>query len=92
MLPTEIVKLSSLMERTSGNPEIKIGLIDGPVVTRHTILQQSISARLPEIMAPARRLTPLLSCGRSFRLQPRHRSNSLSFEPLHHAVRSFRLC
>ena len=38
MLPTEIVKLSSLMERTSGNPEIKIGLVDGPVVTQHTDL------------------------------------------------------
>jgi subtilisin family serine protease len=39
MLPTEIVKLSSLMERTSGNPEIKIGLVDGPVVTQHTELK-----------------------------------------------------
>ncbi|MDE2366881.1 MAG: S8 family serine peptidase [Betaproteobacteria bacterium] len=38
MLPTELVKLTALMERTSGNPEIKIGLIDGPVVTRHTDL------------------------------------------------------
>lgn len=35
MLPTELVRLSALMERTSGIPGIKIGLIDGPVVTRH---------------------------------------------------------
>lgn len=35
MLSTELVKLTALMGRTSGNSEIKIGLIDGPVVTRH---------------------------------------------------------
>jgi subtilisin family serine protease len=38
MFSTDLVKLSVLMERTSGNPEIKIGLIDGPVVTRHADL------------------------------------------------------
>lgn len=32
MLPTELVRLTALMERTSGIPDIKIGLIDGPVV------------------------------------------------------------
>jgi hypothetical protein len=31
----ELVKLTVLMERTSGSPEVKIGLIDGPVATRH---------------------------------------------------------
>ncbi len=31
----DLVKLSSLMERTSGRPEIVIGLIDGPVVMNH---------------------------------------------------------
>jgi subtilisin family serine protease len=35
MLPLELVKLTALMERTSGSPEVKIGLIDGPVVTQH---------------------------------------------------------
>ncbi len=35
MDPLELVKLTALMERTSGIPEIKIGLIDGPVVTQH---------------------------------------------------------
>lgn len=35
MLPTELVKLTALMERTSGVPEVRIGLIDGPVFTQH---------------------------------------------------------
>lgn len=35
MLPLELVKLTTLMERTEGNPKVKIGLIDGPVVTQH---------------------------------------------------------
>src|SRR5262245_48404813 len=30
-----VVKLTALMERTSGSPEVKIGLIDGPIVTQH---------------------------------------------------------
>ncbi len=35
MGPLDLVKLSALMERNSGSPELKIGLIDGPVVTQH---------------------------------------------------------
>ncbi len=35
MLPLELVKLTALMQRTSGIPAVKIGLIDGPVVTQH---------------------------------------------------------
>ena len=35
MNPLDLVKLTALMERTSGSPELKIGLIDGPVVTQH---------------------------------------------------------
>jgi subtilisin family serine protease len=35
MNPLDLVKLTTLMARTSGIPEVKIGLIDGPVVTRH---------------------------------------------------------
>jgi len=31
----DLVKLTALMERTSGSPEVMIGLIDGPVVTQH---------------------------------------------------------
>ena len=36
--PLELVKLKALMERTSGSREVKIGLIDGPVVTQHADL------------------------------------------------------
>jgi len=35
MLPLELVRLKALMELTSGSPEVKIGLIDGPVATKH---------------------------------------------------------
>jgi subtilisin family serine protease len=35
MDPLDLVKLPALMDRTNGNPEVKIGLIDGPVVTQH---------------------------------------------------------
>ena len=38
MLPLELVKLTALMERTSGSPEVKIGFIDGPVLTGHPSL------------------------------------------------------
>ena len=35
MDPLGLFKLPALMERTSGSPELKIGLIDGPVVMQH---------------------------------------------------------
>jgi subtilisin family serine protease len=35
MDPLDLVRLTALMERTSGSPGVKIGLIDGPVVTQH---------------------------------------------------------
>lgn len=35
MAPLDLIKLTALMERTSGRPEVKIGLIDGPVLTQH---------------------------------------------------------
>jgi subtilisin family serine protease len=35
MVALELAKLTPLMERTCGSPEVKIGLIDGPVVTQH---------------------------------------------------------
>jgi subtilisin family serine protease len=35
MNPLELVKLTPLMEHTSGRPEINIGLIDGPVAMDH---------------------------------------------------------
>jgi subtilisin family serine protease len=49
LLPTELVKLTALMQRTSGRPEVKIGLIDGPVLTRHADLA---GGQLKEIAGP----------------------------------------
>jgi subtilisin family serine protease len=35
MGPLSLVKLAALMERSTGKPEVEIGLIDGPVATQH---------------------------------------------------------
>lgn len=35
MFPLALIKLTALMACTSGSPAVKIGLIDGPVVTQH---------------------------------------------------------
>ena len=35
MNPLDLVKLSQLMQLTSGKPEVVIGLIDGPVAVDH---------------------------------------------------------
>ena len=41
MHPLEIVRLTALMQRTSGRAEIVIGLIDGPVAIKHLDLARS---------------------------------------------------
>src|SRR5215471_13724629 len=38
MKPLDVVQLAALMKRTSGRPEIRIGLIDGPVFLSHSDL------------------------------------------------------
>jgi len=38
MHPLEIVRLTALMQRTSGRAEIAIGLIDGPVALDHPVI------------------------------------------------------
>jgi subtilisin family serine protease len=43
----DLVRLSPLMERSSGRPEVTIGLIDGPVVTRHPDLASERLLELP---------------------------------------------
>jgi len=35
MNPLDLIKIIPLMERTSGSPDVKIGLVDGPVSTQH---------------------------------------------------------
>jgi subtilisin family serine protease len=47
MDPLDLVKLTALMERTSGSPELRIGLIDGPVVTQHADLAGAHLREIP---------------------------------------------
>lgn len=47
MFPLELAKLTALMERTNGSPEVKIGLIDGPVVTQHADLEVEHFREIP---------------------------------------------
>src|SRR5262245_48570838 len=35
MNPLQVVKLTSLMDRTSGRGEVRVGLIDGPIAMEH---------------------------------------------------------
>jgi hypothetical protein len=42
-----LVKLTTLMERTSGNLEVKIGLIDGPVAIEHPDLDAERVREIP---------------------------------------------
>jgi subtilisin family serine protease len=46
MYPLDLVKLTALMERTTGNPNIMLGLIDGPVSMGHPDL---VSENIHEI-------------------------------------------
>ena len=62
MVPLTLVKLTALMERTSGSAEVKIGLIDGPVALQHADLTHE---SLRE--APGDSCQPLL-CDRCQRL------------------------
>lgn len=43
----DLVKLTALMERTSGSPEVKIGLIDGPVLAQHADLASENLREIP---------------------------------------------
>src|SRR4051812_47668155 len=47
MDPLELVKLTPLMERSGGSPELKIGLIDGPVVFQHPHLMGEHLREIP---------------------------------------------
>ena len=51
MSPTQSIRLTALMERTSGSPDFHIGLIDGPVFTQHPDLN---AARLRGLTSPNR--------------------------------------
>jgi subtilisin family serine protease len=47
MYPLDLVKLTALMARTDGNPEVKIGLVDGPVLTQHPDLAGTPFREIP---------------------------------------------
>lgn len=47
MRPLELVRLSPLMERTEGRPEIAVALIDGPVALDHPSLSGTSIRELP---------------------------------------------
>lgn len=47
MQPNNLINLKSLMDRTSGSPEIKIGLIDGPVSISHISLNSKNIIEIP---------------------------------------------
>jgi subtilisin family serine protease len=47
MTPLELVRLTPLMNRTSGRPEVIIGLIDGPVVMNHPELASQHVREIP---------------------------------------------
>src|SRR5262249_40849345 len=53
MDPLDLVKLPALMERTSGSAALKIGLIDGPVVTQHPDLAGERLRAIPGTNASA---------------------------------------
>src|SRR5438445_8166952 len=43
----DLVKLTALMERTSGQPEMMVGLLDGPVATNHPDLASEHIREIP---------------------------------------------
>ena len=47
LISLDLVKLTALMERATGSPEVKIGLIDGPVATDHPDLASERVREIP---------------------------------------------
>lgn len=57
MDPLSSVRLTALMERTDGSPDVTVGLVDGPVVSKHPnhteTMERPRSLRTPEPQRPA---------------------------------------
>ena len=47
MGPLDLIKLAPLMERTSGRPQITVGLIDGPILLAHPDLASQNIREVP---------------------------------------------
>ena len=63
MNPLDLVKLSLLMQRTRGRPEVRVALIDGPVAMNHPELAQQnvrqVAGKLPALCSR----TGSIACG-----------------------------
>ena len=58
----DLVKLTALMERTSGQPEIMVGLLDGPVATNHPDLESEHICAIPGSIRGACTQTKSVAC------------------------------
>src|SRR6266700_2056184 len=58
----DLVKLTALMERTSGKPEIMVGLLDGPVATNHPDLASEHIREIPGSIRSACSQTKSVAC------------------------------
>src|SRR6266699_3879532 len=58
----DLVKLTALMERTSGKPEIMVGLLDGPVTTNHPDLASEHIREIPGGISGACTQTKSVAC------------------------------
>ena len=62
MSPIELVRLSALMERSQGRPEIAVALVDGPVALDHPDLAGTAMRELPGKTKGACSLADSLAC------------------------------
>src|SRR6266568_5756099 len=58
----DLVKLTALMERTSGQPEMMVGLLDGPVATTHPDLEREHIREIPGSIRGACTQTKSVAC------------------------------
>jgi len=62
LTPLDLIKLTALMERTAGSPGVKIGLIDGPVLTQHPDLEREHVREISGINGGACTQTSSMAC------------------------------
>jgi subtilisin family serine protease len=62
MMPVDLVQLTALMERTSGQREIIVGLIDGPVAISHPDLASAHIREIPGRLAGPCAYPPSTAC------------------------------
>ncbi|HET8546363.1 MAG TPA: S8 family serine peptidase, partial [Bryobacteraceae bacterium] len=62
MLALDLLRLTALMARTTGNPEIRVALIDGPVATQHAGLAGTQLRRIGGDAAATCRQADSIAC------------------------------